>query len=107
MPAWEYEIRIRGRIGPALRAALSDFAVTTKPAETVLFGQFTTRQRCTGCWTGSTNWASRWLSSDSGPRPAGASALLDDGRPPSGLRQGARSPCERCEVHVDGQVALQ
>jgi hypothetical protein len=71
------------RAGIAGRPLVSDFAVTTKPAETVLFGQFTTRQRCTGCWTGSTNWASRWLSSDSGPRPAGASALLDDGRPPA------------------------
>lgn len=39
MAAPEYEIRISGRVGAALRAAFSELAVTTKPVETVLYGQ--------------------------------------------------------------------
>lgn len=107
MPAWEYEIRIRGRIGPALRAAFSDFAVTTKPAETVLFGQVHDPAALHGLPDRIHELGLELVEHRQRPRPAGASALLDDGRPPSGLRHGARSPCERCEDHVDGQVALQ
>src|SRR4029453_10405627 len=36
-PAY-YEVRVRGRLGAALRAAFDDFDVTDVPAETVLSG---------------------------------------------------------------------
>jgi hypothetical protein len=39
MPVSSYEIRIKGRIGEALRAAFADLKVTTRPAETVVYGQ--------------------------------------------------------------------
>jgi hypothetical protein len=38
MPASSYEIRIKGRLGEALQAAFSDLTVTTRPAETVVYG---------------------------------------------------------------------
>jgi hypothetical protein len=39
MPASSYEIRIKGRIGEALRAAFADLKVTIRPVETVVYGQ--------------------------------------------------------------------
>jgi hypothetical protein len=33
-----YEVRVRGRVGPAARAELADFAVRAEPCATVLTG---------------------------------------------------------------------
>jgi hypothetical protein len=33
-----YEVRVRGRLGEAMRAALEDFEVVDVPAETLLYG---------------------------------------------------------------------
>jgi hypothetical protein len=39
MVAASYEIRIRGRLSESMRTAFEEFAVSTAPVETVLYGR--------------------------------------------------------------------
>lgn len=39
MPAHGYEIRIKGLVGEAVRAAFEEMQVAIKPVETVVFGE--------------------------------------------------------------------
>lgn len=34
-----YEIRVKGRLSPAMQAAFEEFEITTEPVETILHGQ--------------------------------------------------------------------